>query len=280
MDENFYNWIFNSDNTIFCAYDKEKIIGGYCLLELSCHINSNKIRLGLCNNVFINGFKYLKLNTFKSLSEYALEIFNREGGIAIGFPNPKSFQSHMRVGWDSPINIKILKIDKTNVDVLEFNKGSAATRTLDEYALSNMSRILGSHNNLDFSISKDLGFLKWRYLNNPRYEYFYSYSETDESFITWKFFSSRSRIHILDLYVASKKGIENCLKEVSKFSAANEINFSQIDLWCPPIYQPILLEIGFNIDGDQTFIFKNLTGNQLNINFSRSYVSLSDNDVF
>lgn len=280
MDHAFYKWVFHRNNNIYCCYDNNDIVGGYCLMEQKSLINGEIFSTGLCNNVFIKGFKYLKSNLFKELTEYSLSNFSEKHSLAFGFPNKKSIKSHLRAGWDNPLDLKCMEINKNKLPLPNLTTVNFFTKPVDEEVVIEISKRLQYQIDYSFKQIRDVDFLGWRYSSNPRYSYFATLSSKNNSFIIWKYFSERRRIHILDSSIEGSQDLTHLIQSLLIYTHQNSLQFSYIDLWVPPAQNDFFSKAGFEEFDKQPVIINNLGNTHSKVDFNSSYFSLSDNDVY
>lgn len=280
MEPSFYIWIFSEKNHIYAAYDNEQVVGGYCLLEIDCLVNGHPKKGLLCNNIFVNGFRYQKLGVFQELTEYALYKNNNHYDIALGFPNSKATRAHLRAGWNLGQH---LSISELSTDQLKLGASiNTASETLSEDNLDSV------HDKF-LSLSKDPGgfrlvktkeYLNWRFLQNHRYHYFVSMIKDSHAFIIWKYFKERQRIHIMDLYIEDAQQLSDLTAEAVNHTTSQKLSVEFVDMWTPPCFSKQVAESGFiEAEVKQPVIINSLR-RELNMELSSAYLSLSDNDVY
>jgi len=284
LGENVYAWIFSKRNNIYCCIDDEKVIAGYCLLDISVLIEG-KIRKGvLCNNIFVNGFKYQKLGVFQKITEYALNDVTSKGyEFALGFPNNKAIKAHLRSGWSEGNTLPFFEIKgklavKKTASVKWYSE--ANNKILEEI----YSLMQHKYKDYSFSVLKDPGFSVWRFNMNPRWEYdigcIYD-NDVLKAFFVSKFFKEKERVHLVDYYFDNKPDLEQALSAIySKYELERGLKINCIDLWCARGDQGIFNSVGFSQTDEASYvIYKDLQEKGIKVG-STPHFTLADNDVF
>jgi len=284
LENSVYAWIFSKRNNIYCCFDGDQLIAGYCLLDIKVLIKG-KIRKGvLCNNIFVNGFKYQKLGVFQKITEYALNDVTSKGyEFALGFPNNKAIKAHLRSGWLEGDTLPFFEIKgkilfKKTANIKWYSKGN--NKVLEEI----YSLMQHKYKDFSFSVLKDPEFLVWRFNMNPRWEYdigcIYD-NNILKTFFVSKFFKEKGRVHLVDYYFDNKLDLEQALSAIySKYELERQLNINCIDLWCARGDQAIFNSVGFSqMDEGSYVIYKDLQEKGMKVG-SMPHLTLADNDVF
>ena len=286
MDHKIYDWMFHERNHVFIASHEDSVIAGYCLLEIEAVIGGVLTAGLLCNNVFVNGFRYSKNGVFTKLTEFALDSLSEQFSFGLGFPNDKSVRSHLRAGWEIPFSLDFIEY---RLDNLDYTDACLKVTTLPvcNMTLGQIADSFENLNNLNYSffLGKSFNFLHWRFVSNPRYEYFFTsiqVGKSASSFIISKYFPDLNKVHIVDFCILCKKDIPLLINGMSHYYRSLGCEFNVIDLWSSDLDALSFFEYGFKSVGrSQPVIFKFLTDCSPMVDYSSfPHLVLSDNDVY
>lgn len=285
-DKDSYNWLFNKNNRIYCATDNGKVVGGYCLLELTACANNQILKGVLCNNVFINGFKYQKQGLFKDITNFALNHAKSDCDFALGFPNKKAIKAHLRCGWTQEKSVPFLEFKYNTLSNTPINNIEIKWFNIDNKesleALDNCFCIKNTPN-ISFFIHKSKQFLKWRFIDNPRCVYqmgIISNDGTLTGFFVSKFFQERARIHLVDYYFEDKACINTSVNSIFKYYHSKGMSAEIIDLWSATADSNKFITAGFQkADAFTDVIFQDLNNTGVSLG-KLPHLVLADNDVY
>jgi len=286
LDNNIYTWIFSKKNNIYCCFDGNSIVAGYCLLDINALIDKREQRGALCNNIFVNGFKYQKMGMFGQITEYALNDISEKGyTFVLGFPNAKAIKAHLRAGWKQEHSLPFYEYKMETLlvtDVSDFTfKWLSYSDDLfqDIYELIKVKYIKYS-----FSLLKDPSFFSWRLEQNPRWDYdlccIYNNNALVGFFIS-KYFEEKRRVHIVDYFFNTEDAVLSSLNKIyKKYVVEKKLDVDYVDAWCAAGDQCLFERAGFSISVDFSYvIFKDLSGNSISVG-DAPHLVLADNDVF
>jgi len=287
LDKDIYAWIFSKRNNIYCCFDGNSIVAAYCLLDIEALIDNKTHRGALCNNVYVNGFKYIKMGIFSQITEYALnDISNKGYTFALGFPNEKAIKAHLRSGWKQEHALPFYEFE---IKTLSTAGGSDFRfKWLSKYesdAFRDIFQLMRrQYDKYSFSLLKDSDFIDWRFEQNPRWDFdiccIYK-NNTLEGFFVSKYFLERRRVHIVDYFFNTKDVVLASLPKIyNKYIVEKGVDVDYVDAWCAAGDQYIFEQAGFLKSVDFSYvIFKDLSENNLSVGGSPHLV-LADNDVF
>lgn len=287
LSQDTYNWIFSSRNNIYACFDEGTIVAGYCLLDVYARVDKQSLKGGLCNNIFVSGFKYQKMGLFSEITNYALnDIKSRGCSFALGFPNNKAIKAHIRSGWQQSKNLPIIEFKPTKDTLVIDNKFEFKWFSVNNFLIINqLSELISSKSNdYSFSLLKTPDFLDWRFKLNPRWNYdiccVYECNKLVSFFVS-KYFEERKRVHLVDYYFSNSLQIKESLSQINtKYHTEMQVDINCIDAWCAEGDIDSFLESGFSkaIDFSYT-IFKNLTKENISLGCT-PHLTLADNDVY
>ena len=287
LSEDFYKWIFNKNNHIFVARRGSTIVAGYCLLEIEIFSNAEKKRGLLCNNVFVDGYANSKLGLFKMITDYALRTLRANFELGLGFPNDKAIKAHLRSGWRNPFAIKFVELLVNTTQI----KSIGGDRCLTIPVCSkNLDIVIESFRALDklnysFYVNKSIEYIRWRFIDNPRYSYVISIAYNDaliSSFVISKYYRATRRVHAVDYAIGSSLDAHALVSEIVNYYQSLNLDFDVIDLWASDVDANIFLTAGFkDVGREQSVIINYLSENSNFANLaSMPHFVLSDNDVY
>lgn len=284
LESKVYEWVFSGFNHIYAAFDGDVLVGGYCLLSVEAFISGKRVSGGLCNNIFVNGFKYQKLGVFSQLTNFALKEFQIKGfGFVIGFPNEKAIKAHLRSGWTQEKHLPFYELKKLEGGVV-YEGVSIEHSSWSEDALFKIDHIASTNDKkYTFYHSRHEAFSQWRFNQNPRSDYdlfFISDADARLGFFVTKFFSERQRVHIVDYMFISHKQLKAAVRKVHEFYGAKGLLVDCIDAWCASGDQTVFEDATFKKSEEFSYvIFKDLSDLGLSIG-KNAHLVLADNDVY
>ena len=243
-----YEWIFDSRNLIYGAFDQDTLCAGYCILQSQAAFQGNLVKSGLCNNVFVTP-EYQGCHLFTKLGRYALLEAGELGiQILVGLPNESSLPGHRRVGWTTfPKNYYLeKKIEEDEVfDQLNGERIIPVTslgfpmwkEVFSEFAFKISS-------GRSFSIVKEADYFSWRYLKRPSGDYkIFIYQEQGKvkGYVVYKYYKPFKRIHILDIEAED----ETIFFELLKAAGTIKESVSLINVLSSTIYADYFRSAGY-----------------------------------
>lgn len=248
-----YEWIFDSRNLIYGAFDQDTLCAGYCILQSQAVFQGNLVKSGLCNNVFVTP-EYQGCHLFTKLGRYVLSAAGEMGiQILIGLPNESSLPGHRRVGWTtfSP-NYYLEKkmIEDESVTQLEDERITPITSLnfpLWKEAFNEFAFKISSGRS--FSIIKEADYFSWRYLKRPSGDYkIFIYQEKGavKGYVVYKYYKLFKRIHILDVEAEN----ETVFFELLKAAGTIKESVSLINVLSSTIYADYFSRAGYCISAE------------------------------
>lgn len=244
-----YNWIFDSRNLVYGAFEEEVLSAGYCILQNQTVFHGQLVKGGLCNNVFVTS-EYQGCHLFTKLGRYVLSKAGEQGiQILVGLPNENSLPGHRRVGWTTfPKNHYLEK--KMEEDVvfgatLDERISLITHRNFPLWKKDFMEFALQIAAGRSFSIIKDADYFSWRYLERPSGDYkIFVFQEDDKvkGYVVYKYYQPSRRIHILDVEAES----EIIFLELLKAAGTIKEPISLINVLSSTIYLDYFNRAGFN----------------------------------
>ena len=255
-------------------------------LEIEAHANGQIFKGVLCNNIFINGFKYQKQGLFKEITNFALNHSKADCDFAIGFPNKKAIKAHLRCGWMQGESVPFLEYkynkyqnnDAHNIKIkwLDIDNKKSLELLDDCFSMKNTSDI-------SFFIHKSKQFLKWRFIDNPRCVYQIGAIFDNDiliGFFISKFFQERERIHLVDYYFKDKVCINLSMNDIFKYYKSRGMLAEMIDLWAASADSGKFIAAGFQKSNEFTdVIFQDLNNTGISLG-KLPHLVLADNDVY
>ncbi|MDW2798068.1 GNAT family N-acetyltransferase [Clostridium boliviensis] len=205
FDMQDYEWIFDSRNLVYGAFDQTVLCAGYCILQSRAVFHGQLVKSGLCNNVFVTP-EYQGCHLFTKLGRHVLLKAGERGiKILVGLPNENSLPGHRRVGWTTfPKNYYLeKKVEDVEFDPLEDERIMSITPLnfpLWKEAFSEF--VLRIPAGRSFSIIKEVNYFSWRYLKRASGNYkifIYQEEGTVRGYVVYKYYQPSKRIHILDV---------------------------------------------------------------------------------
>ncbi len=258
FDKELYDWFFLKNNSIYCAFENDELIAGYCLLDLKAVFNKQIVKAALCNNVFVHPMHEGK-NLFVKLGRFALsEAESRNVQIAYGMPNLNAIPGHKRVGWSFQPDIDFL--EKPVLEILEETAGlndsfkllqlTKSSPNLENYLSQIEALSTQNSKKRFFSTVKTKSFFKWRFLNRPfvNYKVFIILSESKniDGYIVLKIYEKEHKLHIIDIEVNKQDFVKPLLSCISLLEDVNIRNkFEKLDIWGSTAYREVLIKLGF-----------------------------------
>ena len=287
LDESVYTWAFSGNNHIYGCFDEGSVVAGYCLLDIAALINKKKYQGGLCNNVFVNGFKYQKKGVFGQITEFALnDIANNGYDFALGFPNKKAIKAHVRSGWQQETDLPFYEFELNSNFLINFSQYRFEWCDVSsKKVFQDISRFMSERcERYSFSLLKDTDFLTWRFENNPRWHYDICCIYCDdalEGFFVSKYYVEKKRVHLVDYFFDTGELAEASLSSIyNKYKVELGQDVDYVDAWCAEGDHHVFEQAGFLRSSEFSYvIFKDLANNNLRIGNSPHF-TLSDNDVF
>ena len=289
LDRSVYNWVFNAKNKVFGVIDDDTIVAGYCLMEFDAIYHDVQKKGLLCNNVFVNGYKYQKFGLFDKLTEYSINEAKKDKyDFAVGFPNEKAIKSHLRSGWNEGPIIHFYELDPNFIQdehidlsnkIIEWysSKDAALQSKLPE--ISNFYAI-NSHN-YSYSSFRSNNFVAWRYLENPRYSYdfcfVYDVSGKLTGVFICKYYPANKKVHLVDYIINNNEHIKVSIKSIIKKYNNHEIDV--IDCWVSKSDSEVFTCVGFKESERFTYCISRGIESDFRIDLS-SHIVLGDNDVY
>ncbi|MBX4266844.1 GNAT family N-acetyltransferase [Clostridium estertheticum] len=276
------SWIFSDRNNMYAIFDEDKIVAGYCLLDTKIVYNEKVVCGALCNNVFVRP-DYQGLRLFVKISKFSLQKAEEQGvKIIIGIPNKNAVPGHKRVGWTFFNEINFLEksyirssetIANDNIKVLNRENYGIYEDQLELFSLDIASK-------RTFSVLKEKGYFKWRYLEHLSTNYkMFIYIENNKvsGYIVYKFHEPLKRLHILDVEAANEEIFNELMNVINTF----EEPFNLVNVWESSIYNNYFFKAGFSLSAESNNLIAYvpqsqetvLLGDQVNI-------VLGDNEVF
>ena len=286
LDQSIYDWIFSSNNNIYCCVDNGIVVSGYCLLDMNISIDGILLDGVLCNNIFVNGFKYQKMDIFNKITKHALNnIFERGYRFSIGFPNVKAIKSHIKAGWRQSERLPFVEFSGSAPILVENDVNLKWIAGDKRKAYKEISDLINkSCKNFSFSILKSQDFMLCRFDHNPRWEYEIGCLYKDnvlEGFFVSKYFEDKNRIHLVDYYFSDTESLKQAITGIyKKYKSDYKLHVNCVDAWCAKGDLDKFLNANFTLSDDFSYvIYKDLSGGELNLGFN-PHLTLADNDVF
>ncbi len=278
-----YEWIFDSCNLVYGAFEQEVLCAGYCILQSQAVFHGQLVKSGLCNNVFVTP-EYQGCHLFTKLGRYVLSESGKLGiQILLGLPNENSLPGHRRVGWTTfPKNYYLEKKPEdvesdTFVDEHILSITSLNFPLWKEAFLEFTLRIPAERS---FSIIKEVNYFSWRYLKRTSRNYkIFIYREEGEvkGYVVYKYYQPSKRIHILDVEA------ENEAIFLALLRAAGTIKepVSLINVLSSTIYADYFNRAGFHISTEYSNLiaYAPLTKAPVSLGDTCNLV-IGDNEVF
>lgn len=285
LSSQIYAWIFSERNNIYACFDGEQLVSGYCLLTIKTIVNQKSVLTGLCNNVFINGFKYQKQGVFTKITNFALDDIAQRGySFALGFPNKKAIKAHLRAGWSQGDDLPFYEHHREHL--LLVNSSVKVTRVdTDIESFTKIKELISSMSaKYSFTVERDLDFVNWRFNLNPRWKYdlFFVYDPLEKliGFFVTKYFSERKRVHLVDYAFSKSDDLTVSLDTIYEFYESQGLNVDCVDGWCATGDQTLFQKSGFKKSNEFSYvIFKNLSEGSLELG-NIAHLTLADNDVY
>lgn len=284
LEDEVYSWVFSEINNLYACYDGGVLVSGYCLLEINAKINNEIVIGGLCNNVFVNGYKYQKLGMFGKITNFALEdIADRGFKFALGFPNNKAIKAHLRAGWQQESNLPFYEFIGKPVNKID-NSITIKNEDLDGDSFNKICHIMDDANaGYSFLVRRSESFLNWRLKLNPRWNYdifFISPSDKITGFFVTKYFPDRDRVHIVDYAFSNSMELDASVQRIYEFYTDKGVKVDCIDGWCASGDKALFESSGFQESNDFSYvIFKDLSFSGLQLG-TAPHLTLADNDVY
>lgn len=279
-----YEWIFDSRNLVYGAFDQEVLSAGYCILQSQAVFHGQLVKCGLCNNVFVTP-EYQGFHLFTKLGRHVLlKAGEQELKILIGLPNENSLPGHRRVGWTTfPKNYYLEK---------KMEEDAAFGKTEDERITSITpfnfpfweeafsEFVLKIAAGRSFSIVKEVNYFSWRYLKRPSgdYKIFFFHEEGRVSgYVVYKYYQPSCRIHILDVEAEN----EAVFLELLKAAGTIKEPVSLINVLSSTIYAEYFRRAGFSKSTEYSNLiaYTPLTKGPVSLGETCNLV-IGDNEVF
>ncbi len=278
-----YEWIFDSRNLVYGAFEQKVLCAGYCILRSQAVFHGQLVKSGLCNNVFVTP-EYQGCHLFTKLGRYVLLEAGEQGiKILIGLPNENSLPGHRRVGWTIfPRNYYLEK--KMEKEVLgETEDESIVPITPLDFPLwkesfSEFSLKISAGRS--FSILKEADYFSWRYLERPSGDYriFIYQEETGvRGYVVYKYYQPFQRIHILDVEAEN----ETIFLKLLKAAGTIKKPVSLINVLSSTIYADYFNHAGFSKSTEYSNLiaYTPLTKSPVSLGDTCNLV-IGDNEVF
>jgi len=232
-------------NVWYGAFYRDVPVAMYGLLPMKLNVNNQVYDGALCNNVGVTP-EFQGKGLFQSLGEYALKDSNFP--IVVGIPNSKAVKGHKRIGWKS-------------YGVLELLSGEVSERRIKFVELDDFI-FCPSNDDYQFSIVKNLDWLKWRY-SKPTIDYKQSLF-VNHQYVIWKNYQQKKQV-----------------LETNNFKLAIELG-GTVDLWVfkDSSQSNYLKNHGFSSILENEFILYQNENFELSFDADRCQFQLGDNDVF
>jgi hypothetical protein len=234
-------------NIWYGAFNNDTPIGMYALLPMQFRINNQLYDGALCNNVGVVP-EFQGKGLFQALGQYALQ--NSGFPIVAGVPNSKAVKGHKRIGW-------------RNYGTLELLHGEVFSeeRPINNFCKDSFTFIPSKHT-YQFSVNKDLNWLKWRY-SKPGSVYTQSVFQNGR-YVVWKEYENKRQV---------------------LQSSDHEIIFAlqgKVDIWqfSNSLSSDRLKERGFTPILKNEFILYLNSEIRLSLDIESVKFELADNDVF
>lgn len=280
-----YSWIFSERNNIYGCFDDEKLVSGYCLLTIETIVSQKRVLAGLCNNVFINGFRYQKQGVFTKITEFALDDIAKRGySFALGFPNKKAIKAHLRAGWSQGADLPFYENDRKPTNLVDLST-TVVKVDLDTGSFTKINELISSLSaKYTFTVEREIGFVNWRFNLNPRWKYdlFFVYDSSNslDGFFVSKYFEERKRVHLVDYAFNKPADLRISLDAIYEFYELQGLYVDCVDGWCATGDQKLFQDSGFKKSNEFSYvIFKDLTEGDLELG-NVAHLTLADNDVY
>ncbi len=288
ITKEWFKW-YNLDNplgvsNIFTARNIEnnEIAASYTLSPFITNFNSILVNSYLCCNVMTSP-SYSGMGLFTQIGQYALENVVHSNELVIGIPNESAIKGHLKVGWQVMPNLYFIEKRKLDFTI----------KVCDAYVTENYNELgnydFGSFNkNSDFNLQKNYPFLKWRYADNPKNNYRFVISKTDnviDGYAVIKIYfdeiSKLRKVHIVEYSYHELNKLKKILWAIENY--AFSINADLINVWnfCQeesPVFKIFTNEHYMQTNNSNHFIIysKNVIAKEYN----NWQIMLGDNDVF
>jgi len=278
-----YEWIFDSRNLVYGAFDQKVLCAGYCILRSHAVFHGQLVKSGLCNNVFVTP-EYQGCHLFTKLGRYVLLEAGEQGiKILIGLPNENSLPGHRRVGWTTFLRNYYLE-KKMEDEVLGERKDDSIVpvTSLDfplwKESFSKFSLKISAGRS--FSILKEADYFSWRYLERPSGDYrIFIYQEEAgvRGYVVYKYYQPFQRIHILDVEAEN----ETIFLKLLKAAGTIKPPVSLINVLSSTIYADYFNHAGFSKSTEYSNLiaYTPLTKSPVNLGDTCNLV-IGDNEVF
>lgn len=244
-----YEWIFDSRNLVFGAFDQEVLCAGYCILQSQAVFHGELVKSGLCNNVFVTP-EYQGCHLFTKLGRYVLLKAGDMGiQILVGLPNENSLPGHVRVGWTKfSKNYYLEKRIEEGMFFEPLGDERISPITPLNFPLwkeAFLEFVIKISAGRSFSILKEVNYFSWRYLKRPSGDYkIFIYQEEGRvrGYVVYKYYQPFKRIHILDVEAEN----ETIFLELLKAAGTIKEPVTLINVLSSTIYSDYFDRAGFS----------------------------------
>lgn len=279
-----YEWIFDSRNLVYGAFDQEVLSAGYCILQSHAFFHGKLVKSGLCNNVFVTP-EYQGFHLFTKLGRYVLSKAGEQGvQILIGFPNENSLPGHRRVGWTAfPKNYyletKRIK-DVVSGKIVDERISPLTSFNLRFWEKAFSDFALSIADGRSFSIVKEVEYFSWRYFKRPSGNYsifFFQEKGRVRGYVVFKYYEPSRRIHILDVEAEN----ETIFLELLKAAGTIKEPVTLMNVLSSTIYAEYFRRAGFSESTEYSNLiaYTPMTKGPVSLGETSNLV-IGDNEVF
>ena len=286
LSPEMYLWIFNNGmNSLYAAFNEEKVVAGYCLLKYNVLLNQEMFNAALCNNGFVvHGYRAPDSDLFVKLGQFALKKAEEQGiKLALSISNKYAVMGQMRIGWTLLPRINFLERKRQDSGVEKRADSRIISLNPDNYNLF-LNKIkefsIEISKTRSFSVVKDSLYFKWRYISRPDVEYkiFVFMDKKDiAGYVVFKYYEPLKQLHIVDIEAIDEYVFNALLRIADSFSEP----YSLSNIWDTTIYKNYLMSAGFSVSKEFSHLLaicpykkdKVSLGDKINF-------VLGDNDVF
>jgi len=284
LSPEMYLWIFNNGmNSLYAAFNEEKVVAGYCLLKYNALLNQKIFNAVLCNNVFVlHG--YHDRDLFVKLGRFALKKAEKQGiKLAISIPNRYAIMGHMRTGWTLLPRINFLERKRQDSGVEKRTDARIVSLTSDNCSLF-LNKIeefsIEISKARSFSVIKDSLYFEWRYVSRPDVEYkifVFMNKEDIAGYVVFKYYEVLNRLHIIDIEVIDEYVFNALLGIADSFPEP----YSLVNIWETSIYKNYLMSSGFSVSQEFSHLLAIYPDKKDKVSLGdKVNFVIGDNDIF